>query len=80
MKLARIYIKPNGDKWVDLPLRPDQDLGIVFSVMRTEGALIMPSSFCIPTEQVHHLTLLEVPDPPQPPPLWVPQDTSGKPN
>lgn len=80
MKLARIYIKPSGEKWCDLPLRNDQDLGIVFQVMRTEGALILPSSFCIPSEQVHHVVLLEVPDPAQPPPMWSPQDAPGKPN
>lgn len=78
MKIARIYIKPAGDKWADLPLRDDQDLGIVFSVMRSTGALMLPSSFCIPTEQVHHIVLMETPEPAQPVPLWTPE--GQKPN
>lgn len=80
MKICRIYIKPHGEKWCDLPLRPEQDLGVVFQVMRTEGALMMPSAFCIPSEQVHHMTLLEVVDPPQPLMPWTPQDDASKPN
>lgn len=79
MKLARVYIKPNAEKWVDLPLRPDQDLGIVFAALRTEGALVLPSSFCIPQEQVHHMILLEVPDPPNPVPMWG-SEPKGAPN
>lgn len=80
MKLARIYIKPNGEKWFDLPLRNDQDLGIVFQVMRTEGVIILPSSFCIPSGQVHHMSLLEVPDLPQPTNVWTPPEKQGPPN
>lgn len=84
MKLARIYIKPNGDKWFDLPLRQDQDLGIVFSFMRSEGVIILPSSFCIPAEQVHHMSLLESanhsPDK-EPEVVWPPSSkTPEKPN
>lgn len=83
MKICRIYIKPNGEKWFDLPLRPDQDLGIVFSFMRSEGVIMMHSSFCVPAEQVHHMSLLESADPPAdktPPVLWPPGGLPDKPN
>lgn len=78
MRLCRIYIKPDAAKWFDLPLRPDQDLGVVFSAMRREGALVLPSSFAVPIEQVHHLELLDVLDPPNAPPVWTPE--KGQPN
>lgn len=83
MKIARIYIKPNGEKWFDLPLRADQDLAIVFSFMRSEGVIIFPSSFCIPAEQVHHMSLLQGADPPEgkePTVVWAPGSPSEKPN
>lgn len=78
MKLGRVFIKPDGARWFDVPLRPEQTAQTLFSALRGEGAIVTPW-FVIPAEAVHYISILEAPDQPgQPIPEFVIPD--GKPN
>ena len=68
MKLARIFLNPDGGVWFDVPLRPDQDCQVVFQVMRGQGAIVHPDFIC-PSANVHHVQLVVMPDQPDAQPM-----------
>jgi hypothetical protein len=79
MKIARIFLNPDGSMWFDTRLRPDQDCSVVFQTLRGEGAIVHPM-FIVPTASVHHVSLIIAPDQPdtQEPTFIIPGE--GKPN
>lgn len=60
-KFARVFIRPYGDRWFNLPLRDDQDCTTVFASMRSEGAIIHPD-FIVPQEMVHYVCTIVLND------------------
>ena len=79
MKLARIFLNPDGGVWFDIALRPDQDCQVVFQVMRGQGAIVHPE-FIAPTASVHHVQLVTGPDQPNATPMFFTPEIEGKPN
>jgi hypothetical protein len=67
MRLARIFLNPDGGMWFDVPLQLTQDCTIVFQALRGQGAIVMPE-WIIPAAAVHHVQLMIVPDEPNAPP------------
>jgi hypothetical protein len=59
VKLARIYIRPLGDRWFDMQLQDGQTAQTVFSAMRSEGAIVHPL-FVVPMDCVHYIAVFEV--------------------
>ena len=79
MKLARIFLNPDGGVWFDVDIRPDQDCQAVFQVMRAQGAIVHPN-FIIPAANVHHVQLIVGPDRPDAQPTFLIPEPEGKPN
>jgi len=77
MKVARIFLKPDGAVWFDIPLRPEQDCQAVFAALRGAGAIVTPD-FIIPSDAVHHIqTIIQLE---QPAVYMPPPNPDGKPN
>lgn len=63
IRIARVFIAPNGEQWVDMRLLDGQNATHVWAAIKTEGALCHPS-FVVPQEHVHHIfeMSVDVPD------------------
>jgi hypothetical protein len=79
MKIARVFLIPDGGVWFDVPLRPDQNCEAVFSAMRGAGAIVMPE-FIVPAASVHHAQLIVMAENAQSQPAYTLPDSDGKPN
>lgn len=59
MKLARVFLNPNGEQWCDFPIPENVVLPQIWSQVMIEGAFYSPSAI-VPIKQVHHVMLVEI--------------------
>lgn len=60
MKIARVFLNPDAQRWVDMPM-PPSGLQQVWGWLATEGALVHPNAI-VPRAAVHHILALEIED------------------
>jgi hypothetical protein len=68
VRIARIFLQPDGRSWIDLPLADGQTLASLESSWRTEGVLVFESSFICPYRSMHHTILFTLDQLPVPKP------------
>lgn len=61
MKVARVYLNPNGEQWVDFPMPENAVLMAVWGQVMADGVCISPVAI-VPKAAVHHVILLEMQD------------------
>ena len=74
----RIFIKPDGHNWLDLPLVDGGDATSVFSVASREGAIIHPTFF-VPMDSVLFTATFQLETQAVPKPTIVPFPTKAPP-
>ena len=64
-KTIRIFLKPYGAKWVDIPLPDDVGLAGIINIMKYEGCLWSDHVY-VPASEIHFIAVVgnaEVPRP-----------------
>ncbi len=61
MKIARMFVKPDGRVCVDIPLAEGQDMNQVVMMARTDGVLYNAFN-AIPWDSILWATTIDVPD------------------
>ena len=57
----RIFLKPAGEKWYDLPLAQNQTIQMWFAAVRTEGVTIH-DTFMVPWDSIHSVATWQIAD------------------
>jgi len=60
-RILRCFVKPAGQQWVDLPLAPNQTAAQVFSILKTEGALVA-DHFILPFDALLYAGMITIED------------------
>jgi hypothetical protein len=59
MRVARIFLNPHGEKWVDFGLADQQTMPNLWNQISMEGG-IFGGVAAVPRETIHHLLVFEV--------------------
>lgn len=66
--VARIFLRPNGDKFIDFPMGDGVTIGAVVNILKFEGGLWGEHAY-IPADTVHYIVTVGTPEQPSRPNL-----------
>ena len=78
MTSVRIFLKPAGERWVDVTLPAGAPLGALYNVLQHEGVVISENAI-VPRESVFFIATTAAVNPPKPSLTLFPGGNGGKP-